>query len=462
MSLLEKITDRQKVHIEINDSIAGLVKTKIETGEQEFKLPENYFYLTELVNPIQAYWERTSKIEKPLELRRKLILGNKIHNLAGIWFRNLPNFEVQEAILDGIYVGIEGVRGKIDFRIGDSIIEIKSKPFPVENIQTIFNDYPQDLEQLLFYAALSTKFNKTNYLVFIVDEHPYNLSAFKVEIDDIESIKTLLLTRINLLKNAIDSKNPKILGRCRYKETGCHYLENKICNCDQIEKINIDLLQSKIKISRDINLESELNTVKTNYMNRFKDVLSPFQLLFPRKWYKWAINGDEDKFIKSPLKEADESLLEWAIRNVPEFKISTDFKTEIWSPSELAINISKKFISLQISGEGSITVPYISKVSGMYDIKKIDAPHQIALGQMAVICGFTGIPKGVIFVLYPSLGRRIYSYVINFPDLEYNKNAILEQFEKIENAIENSDTSCLDRCMNFMKRDCGDGCLCKL
>jgi hypothetical protein len=461
LSLLEEIIDRQKVHIEINDSIAGLVKTKIETDELEFKLPENYFYLTELVNPIQAYWERTSKIEKPLELRRKLILGNKIHNLAGVWFRNLPNFEVQEAILDGIYVGIEGVRGKIDFRIGDSIIEIKSKPFPVEDIQTIFNDYPQDLEQLLFYTALSTKLNKTNYLVFIVDEHPYNLSAFKVEIDDIKSIKTLLNTRINLLNKAIVNKNPEMLGKCRYKETGCHYLDNKICNCEQIEKINIDLLKNNIKISRDIDFESELDTVKTNYMNRFKDVLSPYQLLFPRKWYKWAINGDEDEFIRSPLREADESLLEWAIRNVPEFKIPTDFNTEIWSPSELAINIPKKFVSLHISGEGSITVPYISKVSGMYDIKKIDTPHEIALGQMAITCAFTGIPKGVIFVLYPSLGRRIYSYVINFSDLNYIKNAIIEQFDKIEDAIKNSDPSGLDRCMSFMKNGCGDGCLCK-
>ena len=222
-----------------------------------------------------------------------------------------------------------------------------------------------------------------------------------------------------------------MLGRCRYKETGCHFFENKICNCDQIERINIDLLKSKIKISRDINFESELNTVKINYINRFKDVLNPYQLLFPRKWYKWAINGDEDEFIRSPLREADESLLEWAIRNVPEFKIPTDFKIEIWSPSELAINISKKFVSLHISGEGSITVPYISKVSGMYDIRKIDTPHEIALGQMAVICAFTGIPKGVLFVLYPSLGRRIYSYVINYSDLEYIKNAIISQNKPI-------------------------------
>ena len=91
----------------------------------------------------------------------------------------------------------------------------------------------------------------------------------------------------------------------------------------------------------------------------------------------------------------------------------------------------------------------------------IDTPHQIALGQMAITCAFTGISRGIIFALYPSLGRRLYSYVINFSDLNYIKNVIIEQLEKIENAIKNSDPSGLDHCMNFMRNSCGDGCLCK-
>ena len=62
---------------------AKLVETLNATNKQDF-FPEMYFYLTHLINPINAYWTKltTSTVSNSNDTARKLFLGNKIDSLC--------------------------------------------------------------------------------------------------------------------------------------------------------------------------------------------------------------------------------------------------------------------------------------------------------------------------------------------------------------------------------------------
>ena len=129
-----------------NETLAGGLRSVIPQ-QRPRTFPDNYFFMTELVNPAEAYYLRLNpSFQTPEELGRKLARGTHLHNLASYWFRNLPDFLVDEGTVDGALVGIEGVRGRIDYLIGDSIVEFKTKDENPVTPQEIIHDYPNDLD----------------------------------------------------------------------------------------------------------------------------------------------------------------------------------------------------------------------------------------------------------------------------------------------------------------------------
>ena len=157
----------------------------------EDSAPNNYFYVTHVTNPAQTYSSRLHpEVKKSPEIARKLARGKQLHYFASIWFKNLPDFYVGEGLLDGAWAGIPGGRGKIDHRIGDSLIEFKTKTEPPNIPEEIVSKYPQDLEQLAFYSVMHPSNPKKNYLVFMRDLPPYEIKAFRIDIKDKGTIKS--------------------------------------------------------------------------------------------------------------------------------------------------------------------------------------------------------------------------------------------------------------------------------
>src|SRR3989344_4637063 len=84
-------------NISRNESIASLLRKKEKKKTQEQRVPKNYYYVTHLSTPPQAYWLRTRPdIEKSVTLARRLAFGKKLQLLANFWFRTLPDFVVDE------------------------------------------------------------------------------------------------------------------------------------------------------------------------------------------------------------------------------------------------------------------------------------------------------------------------------------------------------------------------------
>ena len=135
------------------EEIRDLLK---ENGENKYF--SKHYSLTELCNPQKAYWNRKAP---DVKIPRKLALlwrrGTILHNFAGRWFQELPNFIDSEVTLDGFDVGIPDIIGRLDFKVGESIVEFKTKPKNPETPEEIISLFPQDLEQLLFYSVMHIK-----------------------------------------------------------------------------------------------------------------------------------------------------------------------------------------------------------------------------------------------------------------------------------------------------------------
>ena len=109
MTFLNELTSEDLVYIERNDSLSGLIKSKLNLNGKITR-PKDYFYVTELVNPVQAYWDRIDPIEPTAATKKKMLIGNKLHRMVGSWLEGIEGFNYPEAVIDGVWVGIEGVR----------------------------------------------------------------------------------------------------------------------------------------------------------------------------------------------------------------------------------------------------------------------------------------------------------------------------------------------------------------
>lgn len=216
MGLIEEINGFV-TGITYDESLSSLLKREMDSKLIEDPAPKKYYYITHVTNPAQIYFSRVHpEIKKPPEIARKLARGKQLHNFAGFWFKNLPDFYAEEGLLDGVWVGVSGVRGKIDYRVGNSLLEFKTKDNLPNSPEEIISTYPNDLEQIAFYSIIHPLSPKNNYLVFMRNSSPFELKAFKIDIKDKGAIKSILLSRIDLLNKAFDAEDPSKLGQCRY------------------------------------------------------------------------------------------------------------------------------------------------------------------------------------------------------------------------------------------------------
>jgi hypothetical protein len=225
--------------IRSHESLTGLLKTRLATEKKEGFFPDNYYFVTHLTNPANAYWsKKCPEVQMSNDLLRKLNLGKRLENMAGFWFRGLPDFLTEQGVLDGAIVAIPRVRGSIDFRVGENIIEFKTKDELPASVEDLKRKYPQDIEQLAFYSVLDTLKSKENYLVFMNSSPPYELKAFKVVTKDFGKIKNLLMSRIKLLDEAITNDDYSKLGKCRYFSEQCQYEEQGACACVEASSLS--------------------------------------------------------------------------------------------------------------------------------------------------------------------------------------------------------------------------------
>jgi hypothetical protein len=459
-------------HVYIDESLTALLRKGMQQPLRQTPGPKNYFYVTHLTNPAQTYWSFLKpEIQKPPELRRRLAKGVQLQSIASTWFKSLPNFMVEEGKLEGGYVGLKGVRGSIDYRIGDSIFELKTKDEIPTTHEDVFEKFPHDLEQLAFYSVLHPSRPKDNYLVFMENKRPLGLKVFKVTTTDQNVIISLIKERMKLLKDAIEKNDPSKLGRCRYYQDHCH-LEG-ICKCSNAGVLDISKMRKALKVQYDDKFTKELNEVKNQ--SKTKEVYSVWDILNPRLNYMKTIEGKDQAIEPNAEKEAYDACLWISIRDLP-LQPSASEKTKIKRLNkEPRLYTSFRWLrTINSAKSEEEVVPYIQKVSGVTDKRRAGFPNPTHIAQLGIVCASYGKSKGLIIVVYPQLNKLVQVFQVVFKNPAGMLQELKKKIDEFEEAKREKALYSLPPCMDFInkKRDCpmtnlchkyaGSGCIPKL
>lgn len=439
--------------ISIDESLASLLREKMKVTIKDSNRAKDYFNVVELVNPAPAFWSAIHpNVQKAPELRRRLAKGRQLQKKASIWLRALPDFIAEEGKIDGAWVGVRGVRGSIDYRVAESIIELKTKNEIPSGIEEIFSLYPHDLEQLAFYSVLHPSHPNENYIIFMKNVSPFDLKVFKVTIKDFGRLKTLILSRIADLKSAIEIKDSSKLGRCRYYKGNCQFLENKICNCDNAPEMPIKILKDSIELEYDEGFTMQLESNKTLYKEL--DSFSPWDIIAPRLNYMRSALGEEKEYKSDAEKEDYEACLWASINNLPIALNRMDRDEIIKSTKEPRIYANFRWAKIKNSASpDDEIIPYVEKVSGIDAKSRISLPSPFYLADLGVRCAAYGKSKGLIFILYPKLNKFVQVFNVTFKDVTGLLKEIRGGIKSMENAKIQNDVLLLPACPEFLNYD---------
>ncbi len=438
----------------IHSSLTALLKQTVEKESKKQPTPKGYLIVTDLVNPTSKVRELLCpNLPLPQDIARRLKTGTKLHAFAAPWFRGITGYTEEESILDGAFVDVPGVRGRLDSFINNSIIEFKTKDQTIgEDIPStpdeVAGKYPQDLEQVAFYAALHPDQPKTNYLVFMRANPPQDLRAFKITINDISAVKHLLKERIESLKTALEKRDDANLGRCRYHGKGCHYQQAKACVCDSLKPYDMGRLLKHVKIEADGDFTKKIEDARKAISSKQKELFYPSSVLYPRMHFA-RVKASED--VTGGSRGEDywhyESCLWHCVRKMG-FPIDESDKLALVS-SEDKIKCKSNWKKIPMSGkEDGVVVPFLNKVSKAGTIQT--KPSAYAIAELAIVCALYDKPRGLIFVMYPKVGKQVHVFDVKFDDLSGIKREIKARLELLESAITKNDPTGLPALPSFM------------
>ena len=443
-----------------NLSLGSIIEQNVKSFNEASSAPSSYYFVTDLTNPQQKFCKMTAPhVKKDDSLTKKLILGKILERKFANWCRLLEGLQIEEGLLDGIYVGIPKVRGKVDYVIDNMIIELKTKEKIPLSINEIFERYPNDLEQLVFYSALHPSNPEKNILLFMQDKSPYSMKAFEVITKDFNTIKSLIRERIKLLDEALSSsvkeKPFEKLGKCRYYVHGCEFQQAGVCRCDKIPPIDLSRLKGAIEIKESTEFEKKLEEKTKEFESTSSTEIYPNNIIAPRQQFmknvleieKPEFEGMDDKFVfKSCLSSAIYK------SNLNQFASSEKEKIkEKLFDSRLSIPFRwLKIPSSSVPGN-EITLPYIVTVSD-YNLNK-PSPYHIA--ELGIICASYNTTKGITLTIMPKMNKLINAFEVSYKNKEIKniQNMIRTIINEIESAQKEEHLSMLHPCPGFMNNN---------
>jgi len=457
MENMINLTNRFVKSIIANDSLTGFLKNKCNGNGKLQSSPESYFFLTDLCSPMDSYIKRNFIIEESLESKKRMNTGNKIHRFAESWFQRIGGFESSESILDGVYFGL-AVRGRIDARIGDSIIELKTKDIIPESKEEIIEKYPQDIEQLSFYACIDPTKPQTNYLVFISHENPAKVRAFKVEIKDFNKVKYVLKNRIDELGKAIKKNNPSNLGRCRYCWEGCKLKESGTCQWFNSDRTGCGVLEF-IEISEDQEFGNKVKEAMESW-DGYQDTLSVHNIIAPRRYLCQQVLGEQNDFEEDSDQVRNKDYIKKMAFELRRSFLPRDFETPKNNLKEISFS-KDGWINLKSSQnpEGE-NIPFIAYSSLDNREEGLDKPGKYKIAELGIIVSNFNLPKGLIIVYYPKVGEKKYKVF----EVEYSFNDFFKKkVKEVVDILKSEDITKLKQlpeCPWFFHKDGNMGTCC--
>ncbi len=412
----------------------------------------NNLRVTDLVNPVQAYYDITNpSVPNPPDLQSRFNYGKFIERKVARVLSQDNRFVNEQGRVDGGYVGMPDVIGRIDFRMGDALIELKTSEQDVPDVSSLFSTKPQDLEQLLLYALFSKREKKDHRLLYLVGKHPNaKARSFKVKIMQEGPIVSYFIQRRELLREAIEKSDPSSLGRCRYFDQLCKFKEGEICDCNSKEKIDTTVLRNNVYIgeTQDSWSGSIINSLRENI-----SVTDFWDLFQPRRWVLDELNPleyigkDDGQSLENYWlrKEIEKKLLdegivvERRIENLPGF-----------SSSALLYNSRRR---------NNKKVPLLVRVSD----ERARRPNKYHKAQIGAICATMGADVGYIFHFFKNPQAGIL-WELSFNDLLDIKKVLVRLIDEMVRLPQGDELrKVLPSCPDFLiDKNCHGDCVCKM
>jgi hypothetical protein len=446
------------------DTFSELIASKVVSTNQDFGISgalltakkkitsrrPDYFYLTDLINPQQAYWDYIGEMpEIPKELKKKFNYGNLMHHRAGYVLSKFQGFSGSEGVLDGAEVGLPGIRGRADFRFGDALVEFKTTKFVVDQPDQIWKNVPQHIEQILFYTSLWKNVIPNHFLIFYTEDEQQPIRVFKIKISDHNIIKNVLRQRRDTFRKALDNKDPTLLKKCRYFEEVCPISKKDLCSCDKLEKWSTKTLQSVVDLERDKEFEKSIFEKWKEMESGQPRLVRPWDLVTPRKTYGWLIGKykeepwlqDGDQWIWKALKNSDLLPGPLVTPSLPQIDKPIQFKT--------SGTFIKRTVTNGMESQEKITPTLIKRWKKDYPPQMKYKGVRAYIIQLGVLCSLSNKSTGVLLLDAQELDN-VFSFLIQFKDLNDIKRTVRESLNNIKTAMDESDIKLLPKCPQWM------------
>lgn len=226
--------------------------------------------VTDLVNPRQAYfrWTRPD-IQPSLERLQVMLSGTGFHEVFG---RAISTEEYLEQTVE-----FEGIVGKIDI-FQDVPTELKTSGSIPRDVKAFRPGY---IDQLGMYCAMT---GKPEGRLVIYKRAQFGrspeLKAFDVTFTNVPAVAAEMRRRRDLLRQALDNRDPTLLPRCEWFSVGCDYRE--ICGCERAAPLDRLVSREGSQLAENAALASSLADQLSRGQSRPAS-FSLNDLVFPRK-----------------------------------------------------------------------------------------------------------------------------------------------------------------------------------
>jgi hypothetical protein len=445
-------------------SLSDLVGTKLDETHRDAQLegsllkeaakPEprrgSHCRLKDLVNPQQIYWELPPRQPPPVPLALEEVwaYGTQMHDTARTAISTLEGYDGCELDLDSAEVGFPGIKGRIDFRLGDRIVEFKTTRYEVSSADDVWRLVPQDIEQLLFYAAIWTRQSSEHLLIFYNDEFRPSIRAFRCYISNLGAVQTIVKQRMAALTRAVQTSNPSILRRCRYFEGICPPKAAGLCSCDKLTPINISPLAEVTTLTRDSPLEAHIESSFQAALTAPRAV-RPWDLEILRRTYSARrAQGRPESWVPDPNLWVYDALVSSGVLPGP---LDSVPRTSFTEP--LPFHCSVVFVRRKSSDGMSSRERFVPTLIRSWEKNGEPSPQRLRpqIMQLGVACSIAGSADGYLVLERPGDLQWVRAFRLSFRDLPEIKREVRRRLQLLADSLRAGSHADLPECEQWIQ-----------
>jgi len=261
--------------------------------------------VTDLLNPRNAFFQRTRPDIVPSpERQQAMMAGTGFHEVLG---RTISTEEFVEQLVE-----FEEIVGKIDI-YEDLPLELKT----TSSIPTdIIGRRTNNVEQLAMYCTMvGVPSGRLLYYRRAEWGRPPALRAYDLEFADLPRIRTEMMRRRDLLREALQRNDPADLPRCEWFGRDCDY--SGICRCDLADALERMVGSETVQINENPDVADRLRqglpAVPPPRDLKLNDLVFPRKAAFRRTGETPEEEADPEDRMKVMQRRGFEEILKDAV-----------------------------------------------------------------------------------------------------------------------------------------------------